>query len=208
MFCVLFEVRPKPKQWDSYLGLAALLRPELVRMDGFIDNVRYASKRRPGLLLSVSVWRDEKARIRWRTHALHHGIQGKGRTEVFSDYHLRVGEIAADPAHRADMTETGTKLVTLIEARPPAGLDADAPPEALAAALGLQDLPREPADWDVFEAILTPGDLLLLISWRDLADAEAVISAPGTRQVRIVRDYGMADRHEAPQYYPPVPMRV
>jgi hypothetical protein len=24
------------------------------------------------------------------------------------------------------------------------------------------------------------------------------------RRVRIIRDYGMADRREAPQYYPPV----
>ena len=208
MFCVIFEVRPKPAQWEAYLGHAGLLRPELIRMDGFIDNVRYASKRRPGVLLSVSVWRDEKALIRWRTHALHHGIQEKGRMEVFSDYHLRVGEIAADGGHRADMTETGTKLVTLVEARLPAGLDAAAPPEALAAAFGIRDLPCAPADWDVFEAILTPGDMLLLLSWRDFTDAEAAISAPGLRQVRIVRDYGMADRHEAPQYYPPVPMRV
>ena len=47
-------------------------------------------------MLSLSIWADEKAVIRWRTHAMHHGVQEKGRFEVFEDYHLRVGEITAD----------------------------------------------------------------------------------------------------------------
>jgi hypothetical protein len=62
--------------------------------------------------------------------------------------------------------------------------------------------------WDVFEAVLTPGDLLLLMSWRDRAASEnfenAVKLKEGARlrRIRIVRDYGMFDRREAPQYYP------
>ena len=47
-------------------------------------------------MLVPSTWADEKAVIRWRTHAMHHGVQEKGRFEVFEDYHLRVGEITAD----------------------------------------------------------------------------------------------------------------
>jgi hypothetical protein len=64
--------------------------------------------------------------------------------------------------------------------------------------------------WDVFEAILTPGDLILLLSWRDRAAAEGyenLIHLPDThrlRHVRVIRDYGMYDRREAPQYYPEV----
>jgi len=27
--------------------------------------------------------------------------------------------------------------------------------------------------WDVFDAVLTPGDIILLVSWRDQAAAEA-----------------------------------
>jgi heme-degrading monooxygenase HmoA len=71
MFSVIFEVNPKADQWDAYLGYAKLLRPELVKVDGFIDNFRYGSKRRDGWLLSLSTWRDEKALVRWRTHASH-----------------------------------------------------------------------------------------------------------------------------------------
>src|ERR1700761_3816230 len=96
MFAVIFEVEPKQERWDEYLELAKFLRPEIERIEGFIDNERFASKRTQGRLLSLSTWRDEKAVIRWRTLAVHHMVQEKGRFEVFRDYPLRVGEFTAD----------------------------------------------------------------------------------------------------------------
>ena len=73
-------------------------------------------------------------------------------------------------------------------------------------------VPRAPGlvAWDVFDAVLTPGDVILLMSWRDLAAAEAfeagsfLPDGARLRRVRVVRDYGMFDRREAPQYYPDV----
>jgi heme-degrading monooxygenase HmoA len=76
--------------------LAKSLKPDLERVNGFIDNERFGSKRTEGRVLSLSTWRDEKAVIRWRTLGIHHEVQEKGRFEVFEDYHLRVGEIVAD----------------------------------------------------------------------------------------------------------------
>ena len=67
MFAVLFEVHPKGDQWDAYLGYAKMLKPELERIDGFVDNIRYRSLSRDGWILSLSSWRDEKALVRWRT---------------------------------------------------------------------------------------------------------------------------------------------
>ena len=64
--------------------------------------------------------------------------------------------------------------------------------------------------WDVFDAVLTPGDVILLTAWRDRGSADAFAAAAKLpqearlRSVRIVRDYGMFDRREAPQYYPDV----
>jgi heme-degrading monooxygenase HmoA len=220
MFAVIFEVQPRPEQWDAYLAYAKLLRPELIRMDGFIDNVRYGAKRRPAVVLSLSTWRDEKALVRWRTHALHHDVQEKGRSEVFQDYRLRVGEVTADnriPAgqvlreQRMDATEAGAaKVVSLIEAKRPVGLGEDASAEAVAALFGLSVAVDGLVDWDAFTAILAPDDLLLLLSWRDAATADAGESEMSMpidarhRRIRVVRDYGMFERHEAPQYYPPV----
>src|SRR5262247_2561356 len=96
MFAVLFEVHPKGEQWDSYLALAKMLRPELEQVDGFVDNIRYRSLTREGWLLSLSSWRDEKSVVRWRTRARHHEAQERGRTEIFLDYHLRVGQVMQD----------------------------------------------------------------------------------------------------------------
>src|SRR5262249_14499955 len=93
MFSVIFEVHPKTEQWDTYLGTARLLKPEIERIDGFIDNVRYRSLTREGWVLSLSGWRDEKALVRWRTQAGHHMAQEKGRGEILADYHLRVGQV-------------------------------------------------------------------------------------------------------------------
>jgi hypothetical protein len=59
----------------------------------------------------------------------------------------------------------------------------------------------------IFDAVLTPGDLILLISWKNAAAAQPYedVSAGNdkarVRQVRIVRDYGKYDRREAPQDY-------
>src|SRR5882724_7992763 len=141
MFAVIFEVQPKPERWDDYLALAKRLKPEIEAIDGFLDNERFASQRTKGRLLSLSTWRDEKAVVRWRTLGIHHEVQEKGRTEIFEDYHLRVGEIVGDshvPAgqtlqeQRFDETEVGAaKMVTLSELTPDGPADAD-----LAAALG------------------------------------------------------------------------
>lgn len=195
MFAVIFEVNPRPEAWDDYLGNAAMLRPELVAIDGFIANERYSSLRRPGWLVSLSIWRDEKALIRWRTHALHHEIQGKGRSSILSDYHLRVGEIVADteaadplPQNRFDVTEVGTSKALTVTERV-----LDTEPLALV------------REGDVFDSITRPGDGLYLRSWPDVAAAEAGVSKmPGRhRVVRVIRDYGMFARVEAPQYFPP-----
>src|SRR5437016_12372749 len=147
MFAVIFEVNPKGEQWDSYLGYAKLLRPELEQIDGFIDNERFSSLRRAGWVLSLSTWHDEKAAVRWRTAARHHDVQQKGRAEVFSDYHLRVGEITADnrpPAgetlrqQRFDETRAAAKLIALSEAAL-VGLPSAPDASAVAARLGLPD---------------------------------------------------------------------
>src|SRR5215216_4560284 len=117
MFAVIFEVQPRHDRWDEYLGLAGKLKPELEAIEGFVDIDRFESKRTRGRILSLSLWRNEKALIRWRTHAGHHAAQHKGRFEIFADYRLRVGEVTADsePPHgasveqqRFDHTEVGT----------------------------------------------------------------------------------------------------
>ena len=218
MFSVIFEVHPRPEQWDAYLGAAKSLRPELEQVDGFVDNIRYKSLTRDGWILSLSGWRDEKAVVRWRTQMHHHEVQARGRSEILLDYHLRVGEVTQDTQvppglavveQRLDETQVGAgTTITLIDARRPEPRGEAPDPADLARDLGLEPDAAGLIGWDVFDAVLTPGDLILMLSWRTAADAAAFEAAarlpPGgrLRRVRVVRDYGMFDRREAPQYYP------
>jgi heme-degrading monooxygenase HmoA len=220
MFAVIFEVRPRPGQWDAYLDNAKLLRPQLEQIDGFIDNIRYKSLTRDGLILSLSDWRDEKALVRWRTGVHHHEAQVRGRSQILADYHVRVGEITNDTRiptgnqlveQRFDETSVGEgTAVTLIDARRPAEFNETSNPVDCSEFLGLNIYADGLLDWDVFEAVLTPGDLILLQSWRTGAAAEffeLTTDLPKdarSRRVRVVRDYGMFDRREAPQYFPEV----
>ena len=61
MHAVIFEVEPQDARRQDYLDLAARLRPELERIDGFISVERFESLSQPGKILSLSFWRDEAA---------------------------------------------------------------------------------------------------------------------------------------------------
>jgi heme-degrading monooxygenase HmoA len=218
MFSVIFEVHPKADKYDTYLGLAKMLRPELEQVEGFIDNIRYGSLTREGWILSLSNWRDEKALVRWRTKQHHHETQERGRDEVLADYHLRVGQVTKDTnvpegcelkEQRLDMTETGSgKFITLVNGHHSLDWVKSMDPAEVARWLGLKETASGLVEWDVFQAILTPGDVILLISWQNPEAGEAfgseiaIKNVERLRSVRVVRDYGMFDRREAPQYYP------
>lgn len=96
MIAVIFEVWPADGRKESYLALAARLRPELEQMDGFISVERFQSLTDPTKLLSLSFWRDEAAVAGWRNHAEHRATQAAGRGGVFSDYRLRVAAVMRD----------------------------------------------------------------------------------------------------------------
>jgi heme-degrading monooxygenase HmoA len=218
MFSVIFEVRPNDGRKDEYLELAKQLKPLLEKIDGFVDNERFESKRRPGWILSHSTWRDEKSVVRWRTQGEHHATQGKGRFDVFADYHLRVGEVTADTnppkeapilERRLDETEIGeAKTATFTEIGPAENAAFATSADLLPGQLGLDPASGDVIEHDVFASIYNPGKLALLVGWRDARAANAW--APGKidgiaklrhRRIRIIRDYGRFDRREAPQFY-------
>jgi hypothetical protein len=173
---------------------------------------------REGWILSQSSWRDEKSVVRWRTAQNHHLVQKKGGDDILECYHLRVGEIFADnklPAgmellnQRNDETEVGEgTMVTIITATRPPGHPSNV--VACSQFLGLDIYSGDAlVDWDVYDAVLNPGDLCLMLIWKDCSaveyfeDGERML-LPAThrvRHVRVVRDYTMRDRREAPQYF-------
>lgn len=96
MIAVIFEVWPADGHKQTYLDIAASLRPELEKMDGFLSIERFQSLTDETKLLSLSFWRDDAAVAAWRTIERHRAAQKTGREGVFRDYHLRIAQVVRD----------------------------------------------------------------------------------------------------------------
>jgi heme-degrading monooxygenase HmoA len=96
MIAVIFEVMPADGRKQTYLDLAAKLKPELEQIDGFISIERFQSLTEPAKLLSLSFWRDEEAVRAWRNNPRHRATQAAGRAGIFADYRLRIGAVIRD----------------------------------------------------------------------------------------------------------------
>ena len=205
MIGLFFEVQTRPGHRNQYLDLAASLKPELEMIGGcrFID--RFRSLTQENLLLSYQIWQDEGALTAWRAHAHHHDVQTIGRARVFSDYRIRVAQViheakpgqpASQPARRTPYNDPARRKSTYM----------------LAAESTSGTLPVA-TEWrsDAFASVYRDEHFAHLI---DLPDEQAgvefgsrLFADPAIQYFRVfevMRDYGMFERTEAPQYYPPV----
>lgn len=96
MIAVIFEVEPKPEKAQDYFDLAAELRNELEKIEGFISVERFKSLTSEGRYVSISFWRDEDAVKRWRGHTDHQLAQKRGKSDIFADFRIRVAEVIRD----------------------------------------------------------------------------------------------------------------
>ena len=96
MIAVIFEVWPADGRKQTYLDIAASLKPELEQIDGFLSIERFQSLVDDKKLLSLSFWRDEAAVQAWRNVEHHRQAQKAGRAGVFRDYRLRVASVVRD----------------------------------------------------------------------------------------------------------------
>ena len=206
MLALFFEVTPKPGNTERYLALAAALKPKLEAVGGCLFIDRFRNLQREGSLLSMQLWRDEAALTAWRVHEAHHRTQEAGRNEVFSDYRLRVAEVireeepgkpAWQPQRLSAYNDPAHKLPRYVVFAESASGTLDAP-------AGLTH--------ETFESINRAGEFAHLFTVPDLRTALEItencrIGAPAYRfrVCEVERDYGMFDRAEAPQHYPPVP---
>ena len=205
MIGLFFEVQTKPGHRDQYLDLAAALKPDLEAMGGCLFIDRFSSLTREDLLLSYQIWQDEGALTAWRAHAHHHDVQTIGRAKVFSDYRIRVAQVI----HEA----RPGKPVWQPERRTPYNDPARRKPTYMLAAESTGGRLPVATDWrrDAFASVYRDGHFAHLI---DLPDEEAGVEIGSRlfadptveyfRVFEVMRDYGMYERTEAPQYYPPV----
>jgi hypothetical protein len=169
----------------------------------FID--RFRSLTRENLLLSYQIWQDEGALTAWRAHAHHHDVQTIGRARVFSDYRIRVAQVIHE--------ERPGRPVWRPERRTPYNDPARRKPTYMLASESKNATLAAETEWrrDAFASVYREEHFAHLV---DLPDDQAGIEFgsrlfgdPTTQYFRIfevMRDYGMFERTEAPQYYPPV----
>ena len=188
MFAVAFEVLPSESGYQHYLDTAASLRPILDSMDGFVSIERFKSLTEPGWILSLSFWRDEAALVRWRMQGEHCAAQAAGRESVFDDYRLRVLRILPAAADGEQTPLVGMRAYT-----------------------DLADDAREKR----FESLTNAGKRIGLLDfadcrvareWRIKASARPDAGLQPCCAV-VLRDYGMFDRVQAPQQFPPAVRR-
>ena len=96
MIAVIFEVWPAEGRKQTYLDIAASLKPELEKIDGFLSIERFQSLADETKLVSLSFWRDEAAVTAWRNVEHHRRAQQAGRGGVLRDYRLRVASVVRD----------------------------------------------------------------------------------------------------------------
>ena len=96
MIAVIFEVWPTAEGRQTYLDIAAELRPLLDTIDGFISIERFVSISDPDKVLSLSFWCDEEAVQQWRQLEQHRAAQFAGRNHLFADYRLRIASVIRD----------------------------------------------------------------------------------------------------------------
>ncbi len=205
MISQFFEVQMRPGQVDRYLALAASLRPRLDAMGGCLFIDRFRSLTRDNLLLSYQIWQDEGSMIAWRVDAKHHTVQETGREQVFADYRIRIAQVVHEERPGASVWRP-ERLSAYNDPvrRPPTFVVAS---ESRSARLPVET----PWTRDVFESVYRPGIFAHLIDVPSAQDGMALGQRlhddPTTEYFRVfevMRDYGMYDRKEAPQFYPPV----
>ncbi|VFR17799.1 Antibiotic biosynthesis monooxygenase [plant metagenome] len=96
MIAIIFELWPAEGRSQDYFSIAADLREDLARIDGFISVERFQSVSEPGKYLSLSFFRDEAAVQAWRNRQAHRQAQENGRGGVFANYRLRVASVMRD----------------------------------------------------------------------------------------------------------------
>ncbi len=95
-YIVLFEVTLTEEGKARYFELAAMLKPMLVDVEGFVSAERFQSLADENKLLSMNVWESEEAMTKWRTTTEHRMSQLEGRTKLFEKFKISVVSVVRE----------------------------------------------------------------------------------------------------------------
>ena len=193
MYALFFEVRPKPGHLPHYFEHVERLRPALARHTGLLFLDRYRSLSDEAVLLSHQHWRDEAAILGWRRDSLHLQSQQAGRYQHFADYRIRVASLVCQWVDGQFSEAAQDQLEGPDEGR-------------FVIAAYIQAANGQVPAHAGFESVNHQGQYISLQEAGSRAQAQAAVQtwseAPGllsARAFRVVRDYGMLERKEAPR---------
>ena len=143
--------------------------------------------------------------IAWRVDAKHHKVQELGREQVFADYRIRIAQVVHE--ERPEQVAWHPERLT------PYNDPGRRPPTFVVASESKSRELSVGTAWqrDAFESVYRPGFFAHLVDVPSLdagVDFGRRLLADSTteyfRVLEVMRDYGMFNRTEAPQYYPPL----
>ncbi|MCR9215006.1 MAG: antibiotic biosynthesis monooxygenase [Proteobacteria bacterium] len=199
MQALLFEMKPRAGHEDNYFSHAAKLRPLLDQEEGLIFIDRFKSVSRSGVILSHSLWQDEAAIARWRTHPQHHNSQAAGRNKHFEDYRLRIshvleyvskGQEAKSWSAEGAYSKSGSPRFLVIVSSQGAPYSDQGE--------SFVSVNSEDAYANIIDVETEAAGREILASFENTPNAQTAVLC------LVSRDYGMFNRAQAPQYFPPV----
>ena len=96
MIAVIFEALPNEGKHNDYFDLASQLKPELLKIEGFISIERFQSINNLASCCLCPFGRMKKVLnngVRWNCIGMH---KQQGRQFIFKDYRLRVANVMRD----------------------------------------------------------------------------------------------------------------
>ena len=193
MYALFFEVRPKPGHLPHYFEHVDRLRPALARHQGLLFLDRYRSLSDEAVLLSHQHWRDEAAILAWRRDSLHLQSQQAGRYQHFADYRIRVASLVCQWVAGQFSDAAQDKLEAPDEGRFVIAAYIQANDGQAAGNAGFESVNHQGAFISLEEASSLSQAQASVRAWSDVPDLQSV------RAFRVVRDYGMLERKEAPR---------
>lgn len=191
MHALFFEVRPKQRHLKHYFEHVDVLKPVLAQHEGLVFLDRYTSMVDEDVLLSHQLWKSDAAIAAWRRDSTHRRSQTAGRTVHFEDYRIRVAERVFHVRSGENTSLAGSPVVSPQDNR------------FLVTAYGTQE-PQHPS-FSGFRSVNHAASYIALAEVGNFQEAAALAktlaAAHGFGEAtvfRVLRDYGMHDRAEAP----------
>ncbi len=173
MFTILFDMRFRPVQSQTFQDFTTSTRSDFQQLNGFVDIQYYRSLIRSGQFLAISEWKPEGMDV-----FLDPSFPRRtGMAVLMDDQRILIGENVVDTAFgQTERTHTdpnaksdpdGRHAVTIVVASNPPGYSKSNAPSWCAKWLGLDVDADGLVEWDVLEGVDTENSVMFIAIWNN-----------------------------------------